>query len=300
MLSFSFSLPVITLPALLAVFGFRGTSRTALIGMGTGALAILTWNKWVKSTTDIDGSFVCMLANGLAMMVAHYLLKQPDGTGWLKPDNVFRQIQQEDSRKRAERKEAIQNAWANRKATLANLATLRFIGLYIIAIAILGYWFIKPNRIYWAICQVVVGVLFTSSKTFFSKVLSNWFMGLALLIVLAIYLPVNLLWEWWSMVHPIFAISLALSHLALILWVFPLYLGIGITSVTLLVAIYPIYIGFSFSLLSLLFPLLIVSIFIFSIIICLKVKIGKLTSRNIYLEDQEKIRASQQLRNNFV
>ncbi|WP_342264949.1 sodium:solute symporter family protein [Cardinium endosymbiont of Philonthus spinipes] len=83
MLGFAFSLPVVTAPALLAVFGFRGTSRTALIGMATGALAILVWNQWVEPVTEINGAFICMLANGLAMMAAHYLLKQPESAGWV-------------------------------------------------------------------------------------------------------------------------------------------------------------------------------------------------------------------------
>ncbi|WP_148269045.1 hypothetical protein [Cardinium endosymbiont of Encarsia pergandiella] len=52
----------------------------------------------------------------------------------MKPDNVFRQIQQEDSRKHAEQKEAIQNAWANKKDTFAQLIpnnlTLYLIGIY--------------------------------------------------------------------------------------------------------------------------------------------------------------------------
>ncbi|AXI24185.1 Sodium:solute symporter family protein [Cardinium endosymbiont of Sogatella furcifera] len=82
MLGFAFSLPVITAPALLAILGFRGTSRTALIGMATGAMAMVVWNKWVQAKTGIDGTFVCMLANGLAMMAAHYLFKQPEGAGW--------------------------------------------------------------------------------------------------------------------------------------------------------------------------------------------------------------------------
>ncbi|MDN5246881.1 MAG: sodium:solute symporter family protein [Candidatus Cardinium sp.] len=82
MLVFSFSLPVITAPALLAILGFRGTSRTALIGMATGAMTMLVWNKWIQAKTGIDGTFVCMLANGLAMMAAHYLFKQPEGAGW--------------------------------------------------------------------------------------------------------------------------------------------------------------------------------------------------------------------------
>ncbi len=87
-------------PFILIVFGFRSTSRTALLGMATGALAILSWNKWVRSIIEINGAFICMLA-------AHYLLKQPKGAGWVKPDDVFKQIQQEHSRKREERKEAI-------------------------------------------------------------------------------------------------------------------------------------------------------------------------------------------------
>ncbi|MDD9140209.1 MAG: hypothetical protein NQ127_04840, partial [Candidatus Cardinium sp.] len=77
--------PIITAPFLLAVYGFRGTSRTALIGMATGIVAILAWNRWIKPITGINGAFPCMLANGLAMLAAHYLLPQPAGTGWFPP-----------------------------------------------------------------------------------------------------------------------------------------------------------------------------------------------------------------------
>ncbi|MGI2262380.1 sodium:solute symporter family transporter [Candidatus Cardinium hertigii] len=102
--------PILTAPFILAILGFRTGSFTALIGMATGLLTIVAWNIWIEPIIEIDGAFPCMLANGLAMLAAHYLLKQPEGTGWVKPDNVFRQIQQEDSRKRAERKEAIRNS----------------------------------------------------------------------------------------------------------------------------------------------------------------------------------------------
>ena len=107
--------PILTAPFILAILGFRTGSFTALIGMATGLLTIVAWNIWIEPIIEIDGAFPCMLANGLAMLAAHYLLKQPDGTGWVKPDNTFRQIQQEDSRKRAERKEAIRNSWKNKK-----------------------------------------------------------------------------------------------------------------------------------------------------------------------------------------
>ncbi|TDG94598.1 sodium:solute symporter family protein [Cardinium endosymbiont of Culicoides punctatus] len=71
-LSFALSIPVITAPFILAVFGFRGASTTALLGMVTGTVTIIAWNTWVAPKTNIDGSFFCMLANGIAMMVAHY------------------------------------------------------------------------------------------------------------------------------------------------------------------------------------------------------------------------------------
>ncbi|MDN5246802.1 MAG: sodium:solute symporter family protein [Candidatus Cardinium sp.] len=68
-------LPITVAPFILAVFGFRGTSHTVLIGMASGVLTILAWNKWVEPSTGIDGSFIAMAANGLTMVTVHYLLK---------------------------------------------------------------------------------------------------------------------------------------------------------------------------------------------------------------------------------
>ncbi|MDD9139498.1 MAG: sodium:solute symporter family protein [Candidatus Cardinium sp.] len=90
--------PIISAPFLLAVFGFRSSTATALIGMFTGMVAIIVWRKWIFLETNIDGSFPCMLANGLAMLAAHYLLPQPAGTGWGLPDKTYQQWQQEKER----------------------------------------------------------------------------------------------------------------------------------------------------------------------------------------------------------
>ncbi|TSJ80566.1 MAG: HD domain-containing protein [Candidatus Cardinium sp.] len=294
------AVPIIVAPFILAIFGFRGTSCTALIGMATGVFTILSWNKWIQPATEMDGSFLAAVANGLAMMAAHYLLKQPEGAGWVGPDHQFKQIQQENARKRAERKETIKNSWANRKATLTKLVpsdrTLRLTGLYIITTAILRYWFIKPDRICCAIYQVLVGALFTSSKTFFSKVTPAWFISLGWLIGLAIYLPFNLIWGWFHSINPIFTACLSLTHCAVILWVLPLYLAIGVVAIALLGSIYPIATGFPFPVLSSLFPLFIAALLLFAIIICLKVKIRSYTSQILYLKDQEKVRETQKLK----
>ncbi len=76
-------LPITVAPFILSIFGFRGTTRTALIGMATGLFTILAWNKWVEPSTAINGSFVAMVANGLTIMAARYLLKQPENTGMI-------------------------------------------------------------------------------------------------------------------------------------------------------------------------------------------------------------------------
>ena len=88
-----FTITVIPL-FILTVFGFRGTTRTALMGMGTGVLAMLIWNHWIKPKTGIDGKCIALIANGLVTMAAHYLLPQPSGTGWMEPDPEQKRMMQ--------------------------------------------------------------------------------------------------------------------------------------------------------------------------------------------------------------
>ena len=87
-LSFDFSIPIITAPLILALYGFRGTSRTALIGMGVGAGSIVLWKFLIESRTGVSGAFPCMLLNGLAMLIAHYRMEQPEGAGWVEMDDA--------------------------------------------------------------------------------------------------------------------------------------------------------------------------------------------------------------------
>ncbi|WP_243553070.1 hypothetical protein [Candidatus Cardinium sp. cBcalN2] len=276
-LAIDFSIPVVTAPFILSVFGFRGTSRTALIGMATGTLAILVWSKWVEpidSEIGIDGAFPCMLANGLAMMAAHYLLKQPKDTGWIKPDSMFTQIQQENARKRAERRETIKNAWANRKAILANLVpshtTIVYIGCYTTVTSLLAY-FIEhiTHHGSWLILQLFVSTCYLGYPFIYDiskkiRSIPAWCIGLCWLIGLTLYLPLNLLCNWWNAVNSIFTASLYLAHCAVILWVLPLYLGIAGLAVTLLVAIYPISTGLLYPVLYSLFPIFILILLLFT------------------------------------
>ncbi|WP_243018254.1 MULTISPECIES: sodium:solute symporter family protein [Candidatus Cardinium] len=294
--------PILAAPFILAVFGFRGTSRTALIGMVTGVLTILAWNKLIEPSTGIDGSFVAMLANGLAMLAAHYLFKQPEGTGWVAPDTHFKQMQQAKARRTAERKEAIKNGWANRKATLAKLkpshTTIVCIGFYL-AITSLVTHFIAPvpHNGSWLIVQLMVAAFFIGypfiddiSKRIRIPTELGW------LIVLVVYFPLNLFWNWYHSVDPTFTLSLSLTHFSLILLALPLYLAIAIIAVSLLLTIYPICLGFSYALFCSLLPLLIVGLFLFAIITYLKVRQCGYIAQLLYLKDQEQIRSAQQLK----
>lgn len=80
----TFFLIAIVPPFILAIFGFRGTTRTALMGMTIGILVYLACEKWIPEL--YHPVFSC-LANGLAMIAAHYLLPQPPGKGWIEPDH---------------------------------------------------------------------------------------------------------------------------------------------------------------------------------------------------------------------
>ena len=72
-LFFDCFIPIVTVPFILAILGFRSDSRNVLLGMTMGMVAIFFWNKWVEPTTQVNGAFPCMLANGLVMVTAHYL-----------------------------------------------------------------------------------------------------------------------------------------------------------------------------------------------------------------------------------
>ncbi|WP_243018127.1 MULTISPECIES: sodium:solute symporter family protein [Candidatus Cardinium] len=85
---------IVSPPFILAVFGFRGTPCTALVGMATGIVVTCGWYNWVESAIALYGVLWGILANGLAMMAAHYWLKQPKGQGWVGLDPQQKRIQQ--------------------------------------------------------------------------------------------------------------------------------------------------------------------------------------------------------------
>lgn len=74
----SFYMPVVTVPLLLAIFGFRSTTRAVLIGMGLGFTTALVW-KMFLSHTGINSIAPGMLANLIGLIGSHYILREQGG-----------------------------------------------------------------------------------------------------------------------------------------------------------------------------------------------------------------------------
>lgn len=77
-LPWHFYTPVISMPLLLGILGFRSATRTVLMGMAAGFLTVYLWI-YLLPHTLIDGSIPGMLANLTVLMGSHYLFKTPGG-----------------------------------------------------------------------------------------------------------------------------------------------------------------------------------------------------------------------------
>jgi len=76
--TYSFYMPIVSVPLLLAIFGFRSSSKSVLIGMGAGFVTVISLKILTPETNNI---VLGMLANMLFLFGTHYLLRQ-DG-GWV-------------------------------------------------------------------------------------------------------------------------------------------------------------------------------------------------------------------------
>ena len=73
--TYSFYMPIVSVPFLLAIFGFRSTSKAVLIGMGAGFVTVILF----KLFSDINSLMPGMIANVVFFMGSHYLLHEQGG-----------------------------------------------------------------------------------------------------------------------------------------------------------------------------------------------------------------------------
>ncbi len=78
LLSASFYMPVVTIPLVFAIFGFRTTKKSVLIGMSAGISTVIIWTIFF-SYTGITSVIPGMIGNIIFFIGSHYLLKQSGG-----------------------------------------------------------------------------------------------------------------------------------------------------------------------------------------------------------------------------
>lgn len=74
----SLYMPVVTVPILLAILGFRSSTRAILIGMAAGISTVLCWRPFMAHT-GVDPNIPGMGSNLVFLMGSHYLLREAGG-----------------------------------------------------------------------------------------------------------------------------------------------------------------------------------------------------------------------------
>jgi hypothetical protein len=90
---------VVTLPFMFAVFGFRSSEKSVLIGMAAGAFAVTMW-KPEYTTIPLETFVPGTIANTIFLFGSHYLLKQPGGWVGIKDKKTFQAFKHEKKRER--------------------------------------------------------------------------------------------------------------------------------------------------------------------------------------------------------
>lgn len=74
----SFYMPIVTIPFMFAILGFRTSTKAVLIGMSGGFITVVFWELFMRNDF-IDSIVPGMLANIAFLISSHYILKQKGG-----------------------------------------------------------------------------------------------------------------------------------------------------------------------------------------------------------------------------
>lgn len=75
----SFYMPIVSVPLLLAIFGFRSNAKVVITGMIAGAVMVILGS--IYMTSEDGTTFLGMLANLIAFTIAHFLSGKPNSGG---------------------------------------------------------------------------------------------------------------------------------------------------------------------------------------------------------------------------
>ncbi len=108
MFTSSFYMPIVTIPFIMSIFGFRSSSKSVLLAMGAGFITVILWEFLFKIKV-IDSIVPGMLVNLIVLMGSHYLLKQPGGWVGIKDKTELIKI-------RKARKRLLEQLWLDIKS----------------------------------------------------------------------------------------------------------------------------------------------------------------------------------------
>ena len=92
----SFYMPIVTVPFIMALLGFRSTEKSVLIGMFAGFLTVILWDYvFSKPFFDLDSLIPAMMSNLIALISSHYLLKQNGGWVGIKDRSALELLQRQ-------------------------------------------------------------------------------------------------------------------------------------------------------------------------------------------------------------
>lgn len=168
--TYSFYLPIVSVPFLLSVFGFRTTSQNVLLGMFAGFCIVI----WFKLFSETDSLIPGMLANLFCLLIVHYSTGSTGG--WIGNKNNIEFDKVIDNRIR--KRKLLLSSFYN---LLLNLANYTFYKRY--------FENIKPKftsmYIYFAInlALLFISILFLD-KNIYQK--HNYLINSSIIIVLSI------------------------------------------------------------------------------------------------------------------
>lgn len=126
-------MPIITVPLLLGIFGFRSSGKSILIGMSAGAITIVIFHVFAIKMEPV---IPAMLANFIFLLGSHYILKQPGGWVGVKDPTPLIALRLERKRKFKQLVQSIRefNLLSFCKNNLPkNEITYSFFGFFVIA-----------------------------------------------------------------------------------------------------------------------------------------------------------------------
>jgi Na+/proline symporter/signal transduction histidine kinase len=89
----SFYMPIVTIPFMFAILGFRTTTKAVLIGMGAAFITVIFWELFMRNDF-IDSIVPGMVSNIIFLVGSHYLFKQQGGWIGIKDDIPVKILQQ--------------------------------------------------------------------------------------------------------------------------------------------------------------------------------------------------------------